>query len=234
MGRFKRFCLVVWSLAGLFAVWAMAAAVFGGESWFRWLCVIGGSRACASLVNVPVARLAIEACLLVLVSGLVIILLRGLLSHRVDSVEVATLEGGRVTITRDAIASQAAHVVTADGTASARDVIVTNGRHGDVDVHVKVLPHNSVDVMSRGPELQARLVRELSALCGNHLDRVSVEFLEAEQPTSVVDPATPAPEPRPTSEITYVPRPDAASGPADVATAPAPSSEAEGPSEESE
>ena len=98
-----------------------------------------------------------------------------------------------------------------DGTCVARDVIVTSGRRGSVDVHVKVLPYNSLDVMAKGPELHDRLMRELSALCGDRLDRVSVEFLEAQQPRSVTRPE-PADEParqraNTGSEITYVPRP---------------------------
>ena len=98
-----------------------------------------------------------------------------------------------------------------DGTCVARDVIVTSGRRGSVDVHVKVLPYNSLDVIAKGPELHDRLVRELSALCGDRLDRVSVEFLEAQQPRSVTRPE-PAEEParqraNTGSEITYVPRP---------------------------
>lgn len=200
MGLFKRLCLAVWSLAGLFFSLALGLTRFG-----RW------TSEATALLAVDAYLYAVQVCGAILLAGLVVTLVRALFSRRPGSVEVASVEGGSVTITRDAIASQAAHVVGSDGTCVARDVIVTSGRRGSVDVHVKVLPYNSLDVMAKGPELHDRLMRELSALCGDRLDRVSVEFLEAQQPRSVTRPE-PADEParqraNTGSEITYVPRP---------------------------
>ena len=200
MGFFKRLCLAVWSLAGLFFSLALGLTRFG-----RW------TSEATALLAVDAYLYAVQVCGAILLAGLVVTLVRALFSRRPGSVEVASVEGGSVTITRDAIASQAAHVVGSDGTCVARDVIVTSGRRGNVDVHVKVLPYNSLDVIAKGPELHDRLVRELSALCGDRLDRVSVEFLEAQQPRSVTRPE-PADEParqraNTGSEITYVPRP---------------------------
>ena len=200
MGFFKRLCLAVWSLAGLFLSLALGLTRFG-----RW------TSEATALLAVDAYLYAVQVCGAILLAGLVVTLVRALFSRRPGSVEVASVEGGSVTITRDAIASQAAHVVGSDGTCVARDVIVTSGRRGSVDVHVKVLPYNSLDVMAKGPELHDRLMRELSALCGDRLDRVSVEFLEAQQPRSVTRPE-PADEParqraNTGSEITYVPRP---------------------------
>lgn len=200
MGFFKRLCLAVWSLAGLFFSLALGLTRFG-----RW------TSEATALLAVDAYLYAVQVCGAILLAGLVVTLVRALFSRRPGSVEVASVEGGSVTITRDAIASQAAHVVGSDGTCVARDVIVTSGRRGSVDVHVKVLPYNSLDVMAKGPELHDRLMRELSALCGDRLDRVSVEFLEAQQPRSVTRPE-PADEParqraNTGSEITYVPCP---------------------------
>lgn len=200
MGLFKRLCLAVWSLAGLFFSLALGLTRFG-----RW------TSEATALLAVDAYLYAVQVCGAILLAGLVVTLVRAIVSRSSGSVEVASVEGGSVTITRDAIASQAAHVVGSDGTCVARDVIVTSGRRGSVDVHVKVLPYNSLDVMAKGPELHDRLVRELSALCGDRLDRVSVEFLEAQQPRSVTQPE-PADEParqraNTGSEITYVPRP---------------------------
>ena len=200
MGFFKRLCLAVWSLAGLFFSLALGLTRFG-----RW------TSEATALLAFDAYLYAVQVCGAILLAGLVVTLVRALFSRRPGSVEVASVEGGSVTITRDAIASQAAHVVGSDGTCVARDVIVTSGRRGSVDVHVKVLPYNSLDVIAKGPELHDRLMRELSALCGDRLDRVSVEFLEAQQPRSVTRPE-PADEParqraNTGSEITYVPRP---------------------------
>ena len=180
MGFFKRLCLAVWSLAGLFFSLALGLTRFG-----RW------TSEATALLAVDAYLYAVQVCGAILLAGLVVTLVRALFSRRPGSVEVASVEGGSVTITRDAI--------------------VTSGRRGSVDVHVKVLPYNSLDVIAKGPELHDRLVRELSALCGDRLDRVSVEFLEAQQPRSVTRPE-PADEParqraNTGSEITYVPRP---------------------------
>ena len=157
MGLFKRLCLAVWSLAGLFFSLALGLTRFG-----RW------TSEATALLAVDAYLYAVQVCGAILLAGLVVTLVRAI------------------------------------------DVIVTSGRRGSVDVHVKVLPYNSLDVMAKGPELHDRLVRELSALCGDRLDRVSVEFLEAQQPRSVTqpEPADESAKPRANtgSEITYVPR----------------------------
>ena len=163
MGLFKRLCLAVWSLAGLFFSLALGLTRFG-----RW------TSEATALLAVDAYLYAVQVCGAILLAGLVVTLVRAIVSRSSGSVEVASVEGGSVTITRDAIASQAAHVVGSDGTCVARDVIVTSGRRGSVDVHVKVLPYNSLDVMAKGPELHDRLVRELSALCGDRLLCVSL------------------------------------------------------------
>ena len=63
--------------------------------------------------------------------------------------------------------AQNAHVVEADGTCSADRVYVSAKKRGHVRVHVRVLPHESVDVVEKGTELHEELVRGLTAVCGD-------------------------------------------------------------------
>lgn len=179
MGGFKRFCLAVWSLAGLFAVAALAATWFG-----PW-----ADRASALMV-LDGWVIAVEACGALLVLGLLVTLLRALLKRRVRTVEVVTVDGGVISVTKDAIASQAAHVVEADGTCEAARVIVDAKRRGHVRVHVRVLPLGGVDVVEKGAELHQELLDGLAAVCGDKVEDVSLEFVT---PASYKDAPAPAP-----------------------------------------
>ena len=77
-------------------------------------------------------------------------------------------------------------------------------------VHVRVLPHESVDVVAKGAELHEDLLHGLAKVCGDKVEDVSLEFVEPESVTvslaEVEEPAAdgglaPA-EPDSTSEIT--------------------------------
>lgn len=92
-----------------------------------------------------------------------------------------TVDGGTISVSRDAIASQAKHTVEADGTCSADRVFVSAKKRGHVRVHVRVLPHESVDVVEKGTELHEELVRGLTAVCGDKLEDVSLEFVEPKE-----------------------------------------------------
>ena len=206
MGGFRRFCLGIYALAGLCALAALGLTAFG-----PW------TAEAADLLRRDWYRYTVVALSAILTLGLVVSLLRALLSHRERAIVVCEVDGDQVSVTRDAIASQAAHIVAADGSCTADDVFVTVGKRGVVDVVVKVLPRTTMDVRRKGPRLHGALVRELEALCGDSLGSVSIEFLEAQQPSSVAaheDEGEPAP--RQGSEITYVPRP---SGSTDAAPA---------------
>ena len=80
-------------------------------------------------------------------------------------------------------------------------------------VHVRVLPHETVDVVAKGAELHEELIEGLAAVCGSTVEDVSLEFIEPESVT-VAGPddegeahgsaraADKAAEPDSTSEIT--------------------------------
>ena len=87
---------------------------------------------------------------------------------------------------------------------------------GHVRVHVRVLPHETVDVVAKGAELHEDLMDGLAIVCGDKVEDVSLEFVEPESVTlagadddaeaaeTAAKPAAKAPVPDTTSEITQV------------------------------
>lgn len=178
MGGFKRLCLAVWSLAGVFTLAAL------GLTWAGpWTDVA------SALMVINGYWMALEVCFCITAAGLVVTLLRALFSRRVKTVEVTTVDGGVISVTRAAIASQASHIVEADGSCAAARVGVSAKPRGHVRVHVRVLPHESVDVVEKGAQLHEELCLGLAAVCGDKLEDVSLEFVEPEAITTAVQAA---------------------------------------------
>ena len=173
MNGLKRFCTVIFVLANLFALGALTLTWYG-----PWT-----DEACALLYLEPYS-IAVFVCLVVSGVGLLTLLLRAIFARRkVRTVEVATVDGGVISVTRDAIAAQASHIVEADGTCSASRVRVDAKARGHVRVHVRVLPHETVDVVAKGAELHEELIEGLAAVCGSTVEDVSLEFIEPESVT---------------------------------------------------
>ena len=176
MGGFRRFILFVFSLAGIACLAALALPWFGlfpdeiamleGYDWYV---------------------MAVEVCLGMTAAWLVFELLRSLLSRkRRDAISVMDVDGGAITVTKSAVASQAGHIVEALGVGEARSVDVSASRSGVVRVDVKVTPFESIDVTDEAPTLHEGLVAGLSAMAGEHLGAVNVEFLEPQHASSLV------------------------------------------------
>lgn len=167
MSGFKRLCKVVFALAGLFSLGAL------GLTW------LGPWRDVASaLMVVDGYWYALQACFAVTAIGLVVMLFQGLFARKTRTVQVAAVDGGAITVTREAIASQAEHIVEADGTCTASRVHVDAKPRGHVRVAVRVLPHETTDVVVKGAQLHEELMQGLSAVCGNTVEDVSLEFVE--------------------------------------------------------
>jgi hypothetical protein len=172
VGGFKRFLLVVFALAGGIALAALLLPWLG-----PW------TRQATALLAIDWYDYVIEVCCLILGIGLVVSLLRGIFSRRADSIVVTSVDGGEVTVSRDAIASQAVHIIEEDGSCLADDVRVSAKRSGKVRVSVRVLPHQTVDVTTKGPQLHQALMEGLAALCADKLKSVDLEFIEPQTPT---------------------------------------------------
>ena len=180
MSGFKRLCKVVFALSGIFSLGAL------GLTW------LGPWRDVASaLMVIDAYWYALQVCAAITALGLLVALCQGLFSRKVRTVEVATVDGGAISVTREAIASQAEHIVEADGTCTASKVRVDAKPRGHVRVHVRVLPHETLDVVVKGAQLHEELLQGLAAVCGNTVERVSLEFIE---PQSYADRAAAAEE----------------------------------------
>ena len=176
MGIFRRICLLLFSLAGLLSLaglvtpwvgpWTQDARDLMGDH--RYLYVL------AALVCVTVL-------------GLLIDLLRAIFVRNRKVVTVTKADGDAITITRDAIASQARHVIEAEGTFRARRVRVKAKKNVHVRVYCRVQPEQTVDVVEEGSALHDRIVQGLKTVCGDNIDRVSLEFTDAGEYTQAED-----------------------------------------------
>ena len=199
MSGLKRLCTAVFALACAFALAAFALTWYG-----PWTAEV------SALFVLEPFSVAVLACLAISALGLLVLLGRALFARRaVRTVEIATVDGGVISVTRDAIAAQASHIVEADGTCAAARVRVDAKARGHIRVHVRVLPHETVDVVAKGAELHEELMDGLAAVCGDKVEDVSLEFVEPESVTvSAGDDdrdardEAPAAEPDSTSEIT--------------------------------
>lgn len=177
MGGFKRFLLFVFSLAGL------ACIAILGMPWFGY-----GTENVINLIYIPTFWVVLEVLIAMTVLFLVFNLGRALFSRRAkDTINVMSINGGEITVTKAAVASQAGHIVEALGVGTAKDVALESGKNGVVDVHAKVLPYESIDVTAEAPVVHDALVTGLSAMCGEKLGVVSVEFLAPQHGSSLVE-----------------------------------------------
>lgn len=178
MGGFRRFVLFVFSLAGIACLAALALPWFG-----LFPDEIG------VLESYDAYIVTVEVCLAMTAAWLLFELGRSLFSRRDNAVTVMDIDGGTITVTRSAVASQASHIVEALGLGVAKDVDVSASKRGPVHVVVKVTPYESIDVTSEAPVLHEALVTGLTAMCGERLGAIDVEFLEPQQASSLVVPA---------------------------------------------
>ena len=194
MGGFKRFCMFVFGLAGLLGVIALALTWVG-----PW------TAQASALMSVENYFYAVEVCVAIALVIMLVVLLRAIFARSVRTIEVTTVNGGTISVSRDAIASQATHIVEADGTCSADRVDVKAKKSGHVRVHVRVLPHETVDVVAKGAELHDELVRGLASVCGDKVDCVSLEFVEPESVTVAAPASATESEPLPEAVSAYEP-----------------------------
>ena len=168
MGFFKRLSLFVFSLAGLASLAALVAP---------WYGPVTADATRLLSVNWYVTALNVTVCITAF--GLIVCLLRALFVRNRKTVVVAREAGDQVTVSIDAIASQATHVIEEDGLFRARRVTVRTAAHGHVRVHARVQPESTVDVLLAASELHARLEEGLAVIVGDNVDKIDLEFVNA-------------------------------------------------------
>lgn len=176
MSGFKRFVSFIFALAGLLALAALILPWVGPwQDLFTDL-----------ISNNSAWLLGVEICAGICAVGLLALLLRAIVARAPKNIVVTSVAGDEITVTREAIASQAAHLIEMDGTCQADRVNVKTKR-GNVFVRARVLPYESLDIVAKGAELHKRLTEGLVAVCGEHVASVNLEFVE---PATVRVPAT--------------------------------------------
>ena len=157
MNGFKRFCLVIFALAGGASLAGLALTWFG-----PW------TEIASNLLLNEVYLIALQVCMIISVAGFTVCLLMGLFSRNVHSLTVATLDGGVISVTRDAIVSQAKSAVAAEG-----DCLCDRVR-----VSVRVIPQEALDVTEVGSRLHGQLETYLAAVCGDTVASINIAFVD--------------------------------------------------------
>ena len=168
MGWFKRLCLIVFGLVGLCALAALCLPWVG-----PWTAEARTLIADDTYFNALAGAVGITG------AGLLFCLLRALFAPRNrKSVVISALDGGQITVTRTAIASQARHIVERDGTCLASATRVRAKKRGHVRVSVRVTPLHALNVVEKGAELHDELVSGLATICDDKLEEVSLDFTD--------------------------------------------------------
>jgi len=180
MNWFKRLCMFLFGLMGLFALCALALT-----------CVQNPLTAQArSLLGNPIYFYAVVICTAVCAVGLVITLLIALFYPRnPKETVVAEVAGGKITVTRQAIVSQVRHIIEGDGKCKASSIRVTVRKRGNVRVNVRVKPLAPLNVVEYGEALYAKLAAGLAEVCGDSVKSVDVIFMEPQRIATVEESA---------------------------------------------
>lgn len=177
MGGIKRFCLFVFGLAGVLCLCALALPWVGPYQ----------SEAAALMAN-PYYYLASQALLAVTAFGLIVTLLVSIFAPRKRKTVVISSDGGdQITVTKTAISSQATHVIEDGDRYVAEKVRVGLGRGGKIEVAARIRPRRVVDVTIEGKRLHDDLASGLATICGDRVQHVNLEFVEAEMPEPAQD-----------------------------------------------
>ena len=174
MSAFKRVVSFIFALAGLLALAALILPWVG--PWQKLFTDLLANKAWL---------LGVEICGGICAVGLLALLLRAIIARQPNNVVVSNVGGDEITVTREAIASQAAHLIEEDGSCMA-DRVDVRTKKGSVFVRARVLPYESLDIVAKGAELHEVLADGLVAVCGEHVASINLEFVE---PATVSTPA---------------------------------------------
>lgn len=199
MSGFKRFCYILYVFASAFVFLALALTWFG-----PW------TYQATNLLFTKPYLIVLNACAAISIFGLVVILFRALFIRKTVKLTVATVEGGTISVTKDAISSQAAHIIEEDGTCLAHRVNVQISKNNSVAVQIDILPKEPVDVTVKGPELYNALQTGLAIVCGPCVSSINLSFIKPssfspkdEEGLSLLQSKEIAPEPENVEEHPY-------------------------------
>ena len=167
MGKFKRFCMIVFVVAAVLGIGVLAAL------WFAWEPLF---PAIAWLMAMPWFYV-VEAVLLGITAvGLLVVLIRALTAPGKNS--QIERDNGSIAITQNAIQSTVKHVVEAHHGLSTDNVKVdiTNKHDPRMAIHAKIDPGRNAELGELGAKLQNEISSTLEAFTGYPVDSVRITF----------------------------------------------------------
>ena len=169
MGKFKRFCMIVFVVAAVLGIGVLAAL------WFAWKPLF---PAIAWLMAMPWFYV-VEAVLLGITAvGLLVVLIRALTAPGKNSQLEIERDNGSIAITQNAIQSTVKHVVEAHHGLSTDNVKVdiTNKHDPRMAIHAKIDPGRNAELGELGAKLQNEISSTLEAFTGYPVDSVRITF----------------------------------------------------------
>ena len=176
MNRIKRFCLIVYGLAGVLCLCGLA---------LPW---VGPFQSQATdLMKNNIYFVIMQIALAITGLGVIVTLLRGILMPRQEkTVVIEETEEDSISVSTKAITSQARHIIEDHGDLDTEDVSVNTKRRG-LSVDVRVKPQYTVNVVDEGRRLRDDLELGLSYLCGDKVKHINIEFVEPDPVLSAQD-----------------------------------------------
>ena len=171
MSGIRRFMSIIFVLAGAASIAALGLVWQGPYQ----------AQATKLLTTNQFYFYTIEVCVAILALGLLIVLIRAIFTPKqAESIVVGNIDGDKITITRSAVASQATHIIDDDGDCRVKSVKVKAKTKGHIKVFIRVIPLETVDVITKSVELHDKLSEGLSVLCGDEVEKIDLEFLESD------------------------------------------------------
>ena len=169
MGKFKRFCMIVFVVAAVLGIGVLAAL------WFAWEPLF---PAIAWLMSMP-WFFVVEAVLLGITAlGLLVVLIRAITAPGKNSQLELERDNGSIAITQNAIQSTVMHVDESLHGLSSDNVKVhiTNKHDPRMSIHAKIDPGRNAELGQLGAKLQDEIAATLEAFTGYPVDSVRITF----------------------------------------------------------
>ena len=169
MGKFKRFCMIVFVVAAVLGIGVLAAL------WFAWEPLF---PAIAWLMSMP-WFFVVEAVLLGITAlGLLVVLIRAITAPGKNSQLELERDNGSIAITQNAIQSTVKHVVESHHGLSTDHVKVHSTSKHDprMSLHATIDPGRSAELGQLGAKLQDEIAATLEAFTGYPVDSVRITF----------------------------------------------------------
>lgn len=176
MGIFKRLCMLIYALTGIFFFGSLLAASYDATSTYALY-----------VFRLSFVQQLMKIAPFIIVFGCVIMLLRAFFTRNRKVVIISKAKDNKITVSLRAIESQAKHVIEEDGRFCVVRLYVKSAKYGHIRVNARIQPEETEDLLTASDELKSKLYAGLSVIVGNHIDSINLEFAQAKNYVSVSD-----------------------------------------------